>query len=73
MSTQDRGVRADGQVDTDRPVSSPSEDILGRAAFARTLAGTLARVSGSDPLVVGLYGPWGSGKTLCAQHGSALP
>src|SRR5688500_7238047 len=51
------------RMDTDRPLVDPAQDALGRRDFARHLAGTLIDVAGKEPLVVALYGPWGSGKT----------
>ena len=47
-------------------------DLLGRANFARTLGRAIA--SCETPLVIGLYGTWGSGKTsLMHQIASDLP
>ncbi|MFZ5480621.1 MAG: KAP family P-loop NTPase fold protein [Myxococcota bacterium] len=50
-------------VHTDRPVTAPEDDLLGRAGFAKQLARTLITAPKDDALVVGLYGPWGAGKT----------
>ncbi|GIV03545.1 MAG: NTPase [Fimbriimonadales bacterium] len=47
----------------DRPVSDPKEDLLGYAPFAENLAKAIRRYPGSDPLVLALHGPWGSGKS----------
>ena len=47
----------------DRPIRSKSEDLLGRAAFAESLAAVVEGWTGNDSLVVALYGPWGIGKT----------
>jgi predicted KAP-like P-loop ATPase len=47
----------------DRPISSASEDLLGRAAFAQSLARAIGGWRQRDSLVIGLYGPWGEGKT----------
>ena len=63
MSDDTKHAEVGGHVETDRPVSTPEEDLLGRGEFANKLANTLVDVPGSEPLVVGLYGPWGSGKT----------
>ncbi|RKH78802.1 hypothetical protein D7Y21_35055 [Corallococcus sp. AB045] len=52
-----------GAFDPDRPISSAVNDLLGREGFARQAAVALARVTSEDPIVVGLYGPWGVGKT----------
>lgn len=48
---------------SDRPIGSKKEDILKRAKFAEQLADDLRLWDGTDSLVVGLYGAWGSGKT----------
>jgi predicted KAP-like P-loop ATPase len=47
----------------DRPIRSKSEDLLGRSAFAESLAAVVEGWTGNDSLVVALYGPWGIGKT----------
>jgi len=48
---------------SDEPVSSKAEDRFGRAPFATRIAETLANRRDTASLVVGLYGPWGDGKT----------
>jgi len=47
----------------DRPVSDPKCDRLGRFEFSRSLASSIVGLKGQDSIVVGLCGPWGSGKT----------
>jgi predicted KAP-like P-loop ATPase len=47
----------------DAPESDPARDLLGRVGFARRVAATVAEHRGSTSVVVGLYGPWGDGKT----------
>ena len=47
----------------DNPIREPSEDRLGRAALARSLAKQIQRADAREGLVVGVLGPWGSGKT----------
>jgi predicted KAP-like P-loop ATPase len=47
----------------DRPISSRNEDLLGRSAFAESLASAIKGWMGNDSLVIALYGPWGSGKS----------
>lgn len=47
----------------DAPISSKDEDRLGRANFAAILGDLLSSWSQRESLVVGLFGPWGSGKT----------
>ncbi len=48
---------------TDKAITSVSEDLLGRASFSRRLGLTISEYIGTDSLVVGLYGKWGTGKT----------
>ena len=47
----------------DDPIREPSEDRLGRAPLAESLARQIQRADASEGLVVGVLGPWGSGKT----------
>jgi len=48
---------------SDQPIRSKSEDRFNRATFAKRVADTLATRPETSSLVVGLYGPWGDGKT----------
>jgi hypothetical protein len=48
---------------TDQPWRSGDPDHLGRGAFARRIARTIADNPSDAGLVVGIYGPWGEGKT----------
>ena len=47
----------------DNPIREPSEDRLGRAPLAASLADQILHADASERLVVGVLGPWGSGKT----------
>ena len=47
----------------DTPIQEPSQDRLGRAALAESLAKQIQQADLSEGLVVGVLGPWGSGKT----------
>ncbi len=47
----------------DRPIKSSATDRFNRGDFAKGLAESVLSWRGSDGLVIGLYGPWGSGKT----------
>lgn len=47
----------------DRPIRSKSEDLLGRASFAKSLAEIVEGWTGNASLVMALYGPWGVGKS----------
>ncbi len=48
---------------TDRAISNCSEDFLGRATFSSKLGQAICEYKGSDSLVLGLFGRWGTGKT----------
>src|SRR5437016_2569129 len=47
----------------DRAIESPNEDRFGRAEFARRIAQVIAKRQDAGSIVVGIYGPWGDGKT----------
>lgn len=47
----------------DRPIAGSTEDRLGTELLAKRLAETLESQIAQDGLVVGIEGPWGSGKT----------
>ncbi|CAO3435395.1 KAP family P-loop NTPase fold protein [Azospirillum doebereinerae] len=47
----------------DRPIATAGEDRLGRGDFVRRLARALVRDGRASGVVVGLTGPWGSGKS----------
>ena len=48
---------------TDTPIKAREQDLIGRVPFAERLADILKSAAGPESLVIGLYGPWGSGKT----------
>lgn len=48
---------------SDQPVSSAMQDRFARASFAQRIADTIATRDDDACLVLGLYGPWGDGKT----------
>src|SRR5687768_12462502 len=56
------GLR-DADFVTDAPITEPEEDRFGRHAWARRVAHTIAAQDDPASLVVGIYGPWGDGKT----------
>jgi len=47
----------------DNPIRDESEDALGRASFAKSFASRILAVDAGSGIVVGVLGPWGSGKT----------
>ena len=49
--------------DDDRPIKSAREDVLGRRGCAEGIARAIRSWDGHESLIVGIYGPWGSGKT----------
>lgn len=48
---------------TDRPISNESEDRLVRGPFVTRLSNAITSWRGDDGVVIGLYGPWGCGKS----------
>ncbi|HLJ91397.1 MAG TPA: P-loop NTPase fold protein [Candidatus Angelobacter sp.] len=50
-------------LSADSPISSSSDDALGRKTFAEALAKALFQFSAEDSFVVGVHGKWGSGKS----------
>jgi hypothetical protein len=53
----------DVQLDADRPIAGVDQDLLGRAPLVDRLADWIRDAPFSDGFVIGLTGPWGSGKT----------
>lgn len=49
--------------DADLPIKKSERDLVGRMSFVENLSGLLKSAASPDPLVIGLYGAWGSGKT----------
>lgn len=47
----------------DEPIGSAADDSYNRSGYVRNLALGLSRFPGPGSLVVGIQGPWGSGKT----------
>ena len=56
----------------DQPIESPNEDRFGVDPFARALAASIRKMQAPQGAVIGLNGPWGSGKSsavnLCKHH-----
>ena len=50
-------------VVADNPIQYPKEDILGRTEPAKSFAKHVLALDASKGATVGLFGPWGSGKT----------
>jgi len=47
----------------DTAIDDSTQDRLDRVPFAKSLAGSILSLEGDDSFVIGLCGPWGSGKT----------
>lgn len=54
---------SDHPLKGDNPIKDAAEDLLDRVGLARLLADQIASIDASEGVVVGLLGPWGSGKT----------
>lgn len=50
-------------VSADKPIRKPEDDVLGRAKVARSFAEQVLLLDVTEGIVVGVLGPWGSGKT----------
>ena len=50
-------------VTADNPIHKSEDDALGRAKVARSFASQVLSLDASEGIVVGVLGPWGSGKT----------
>ncbi len=48
---------------TDAPITEPPEDKFNRAPFAERIAHTIVAQRDPASIVVGIYGPWGDGKS----------
>ena len=53
----------DMSVAGDNPIRKPEDDVLGRSEVARSFAGQVLSLDASQGVVVGVLGPWASGKT----------
>ena len=51
------------QYTADEPIASRHEDRFSRWPFAERIAHVLANRTDSSSIVIGIYGPWGDGKT----------
>ncbi|WP_199932131.1 MULTISPECIES: KAP family NTPase [unclassified Stenotrophomonas] len=67
------GAPPSDQFLDDQPITGRLSDRFNRAPFASRLAQTLAQRADPSSIVVGLYGPWGDGKTsVLEMMGEAL-
>ena len=51
------------QYASDQPIATRADDRFNRAPFATRMADTIATRVDPASIVIGLYGPWGDGKT----------
>ena len=51
------------KISADAPIQNPKDDVLNRARVAESFTEQLLSLDVSEGLVVGILGPWGSGKT----------
>lgn len=65
-------VLPEHQPYNDQPIERPSDDRFGVDPFARALAASIRKMQSPQGSVIGLNGPWGSGKSsavnLCKHH-----
>lgn len=69
------------QYSSDQPIRSRANDQFNRSPFARRIAEILVRRADPSSLVVGIYGPWGDGKTstlnlleeALSEHENSVP
>lgn len=62
-ATSAQTAMSGASVPADNPITKPEEDALGRAKFAQSFADQILKLDSSEGVVVGVLGPWGSGKT----------
>lgn len=47
----------------DSPIREESDDLLNRSEFAKKIGNTILNLNAENGLCIGMFGPWGSGKT----------
>lgn len=60
---RDGKIPGDNPIRGDNPIQDPEEDILGRNDVAESFVRHVLELDVSEGAVVGVFGPWGSGKT----------
>ena len=53
----------DGKIPGDNPIRDPEDDVLGRNDVAESFVRHVLELDVSEGAVVGVFGPWGAGKT----------
>lgn len=56
-------AQCSGALSADHPIDLPEQDAFGFDPFARAIATSIAGLKSPEGLVVGVHGPWGSGKS----------
>ena len=56
-------ARVTHDISADRPLEDPQDDRLGYAPFAKNLAENICKMKHGEGFVLGIYAPWGSGKS----------
>ena len=59
----DASTLGSGALSADHPIDLPAQDAFGFDPFARAIATSIAGLKSPEGLVVGVHGPWGSGKS----------
>lgn len=62
-SMPSRSPSSHAEMQVDRPIRTGDEDLFDRRGFAERIADVIASRSDPSSLVIGVYGPWGDGKT----------
>ncbi len=61
---------------SDQPIQKANQDLLRRGPFASSLGESLMNYRGTESVVIGLFGAWGSGKTsilnMAMEHIQAM-
>lgn len=63
VASESKTERGRTGIRADNPIRQPEEDTLGRRKIAETFAQQVIALDVSEGVVVGVLGPWGSGKT----------
>ncbi len=63
MTDQSLGPHTARQYSADRPIETADDDRLGRSILAKHLARSITAIAHHECVVVGIHGPWGSGKS----------
>jgi hypothetical protein len=62
-ATAQPDIAIQDQYIADQPITSKAEDRFNRASFSTRIAETIATRADPSSIVIGLFGPWGDGKT----------